>query len=383
MNLLKNFFNYKIECESNLSQRRVHLVKTILFLAIPVFIFFAIFNIISTHQYVVAIFDILAATLSIYAIYTLRLDKDLPKAAKIATINLILFLILFVYSSGSSHFGLIWTMFVPIFSFLVNGRKVGLYFSLIFYLFIYSMAFNAIGIWENGLWQLQDFLRLLFSSVILTYIMYMNEKALEDSDNKLVEIRKREKEHINDLHSLAITDPLTELYNRRYFNEMAPKLISHAKRQKLSFTFFILDLDHFKLYNDNYGHIEGDNALKKISKVLKKHIQRDDDFIFRLGGEEFAGIILSKRTEETESWIKDICKVIEDLKIEHNYSTTSKYLTASIGVACTYDDKYLDIDKLYAFADEALYSAKDSGKNKVKFSSKCMSGEKTLFDFVD
>ncbi|MCF6310237.1 MAG: GGDEF domain-containing protein [Sulfurimonas sp.] len=323
----------------------------------------------------------LAAVFSIYAIYILRLDKDLPKAAKIATITLMLFLILFTYSNGSSNYGLIWTIFLPIFAFLVNGRKMGLLFSLIFYIFIYFMAFNAIGIWEDGSWQMQNFLRLFFSSIILTYIMYMNESLLEDSDSKLIEIRKREKEHIDNLHALTITDPLTELYNRRYFNVMAPKLISLAKRKKHSFTFFILDLDHFKQYNDNYGHIKGDDALREISKVLKNHIQRDDDFIFRLGGEEFAGIILSDNTKETQEWIKNICKIIENLKIEHNYSSASKYITASIGVACTDDDRYLDIDKLYAFADEALYAAKESGKNRVKFSAKYTGGDKTLFDF--
>lgn len=381
MNLLKNFFDCNIECESNLSQRRAQLVKTILFLAIPIFIFFSIFNIIETHQYSIALFYMLAAVFSIYAIYTLRLDKDLPKAAKIATINLMLFFILFTYSNGSSNYGLIWTIFLPIFAFLVNGRKIGLLFSLIFYIFIYFMAFNAIGIWEDGSWQMQNFLRFFFSSIILTYIMYMNEKVLEDSDEKLTQIRKRENEHIIELQTLTITDPLTELYNRRYFNDMAPSLIAIAKRQKYFFTFFILDIDYFKPYNDNYGHIKGDDALRKISKVLKNHIQRDDDFIFRLGGEEFAGIILSDNTQETQSWIKSICKLIEDLQIEHEYSKVSKYITASIGVASTCDEEYLDIDKLYALADEALYAAKDSGKNKMTVSEGCIDSGQAQFDF--
>lgn len=370
MKLLKNFFNTNIRCKDNLSRRRVILVKSVLFLAVPVFIIFSIMNFFYIHQYIVAGMDVFAAIISIYAIYVLQRAKDLPKASIIATLNLMIFFILFIYTNGSSHFGLIWTIFLPIFAILVNGKRAGLYFSVFFYSIIYFMAYRAIGVWNDGEWLIQDFLRLVGSSMLLTYIMYMNEKALESSEEKLIQIRDKEKEYINNLHILSITDPLTELYNRRYFNEMAHKLISLAKRKKHSYTFFILDIDHFKLYNDNYGHIKGDEALKNISKVLKNYVQRDDDFIFRLGGEEFAGIIISDCPQDTHTWIESICDVIEDMKIEHCKSTTSKYITASIGVATISYENDFSIDEIYALADEALYLAKHNGKNRTELSDK-------------
>ncbi len=233
------------------------------------------------------------------------------------------------------------------------------------------MAFNAIGVWENGTWQMEGFLRFFFASILLTFIMYMNEFALESAYEKLLDTRKREEKYIKELHELSITDPLTQLYNRRYFTEMVPKLLSFAKRKKLSLTFFILDIDDFKLYNDSYGHVKGDEALQKISKLLKNHIQRGDDFVFRLGGEEFGGIILSENINETQKWINSICTLIKDLQIEHDLSTTSKYMTVSIGISNTCKSKDINVDKLYALADKALYSAKKDGKNRAVLNSEC------------
>jgi diguanylate cyclase (GGDEF)-like protein len=381
VNTIYNFFNINAEVKDSLSNRRTILIGTILFLTIPIFTFLAAFNIFYTSNYTIAIFDTIALAFILYSIYTLKKSKNINEASIRATTILMIFTILYIHVNGNTQFSLIWTIFLPIFAFLINGKKIGLYFSVLFYIFIYIIAFNAIDIWEDGLWKIEDFFSLCFSSIILIYVMYMNEKVLEDSDEKLTQIRKRENEHIIELQTLTITDPLTKLYNRRYFNDMAPSLIAIAKRQRYFFTFFILDIDYFKPYNDNYGHIKGDDALRKISKVLKNHIQRDDDFIFRLGGEEFAGIILSDNTQETQNWIKSICKLIENLQIEHKYSKTSKYITASIGVASTCDDKYLDIDKLYALADEALYAAKDSGKNKMTVSEGCIDSGQAQFDF--
>lgn len=369
MKILLNFFNLDVGCKDTLAHRRVIIIKSALFLVVPVFIFFGFMNIFFIHQYIIAILDSFAALVSIHAIYILQSEKDLPKAAKIATFNVMLFILLFVYTNGSSHFGLIWTIFLPIFAILVNGKKIGLYISIFFYSILYYMAFTSIGLWDDGRWMIQDFMRLMFSSIILIYIMYMNEKALESSDKKLIETRAREKDYIESLHLLSITDTLTDLYNRRYFNEMAPKLISLSKREKHALIFFILDIDYFKQYNDTYGHIKGDEALQKISKALKDHIQRGDDFIFRLGGEEFAGIVLSEDIEECHIWIKSICKIIEDLKIEHSSSTISPYITVSVGVTTVYPDDGLNIEQIYALADKALYAAKEDGRNHTKFSN--------------
>ena len=371
MDKILKLLSLNIEFNDNLSYRRVILVSSILFMTVFVFIFFGTTNFLVSNNVPVAAMDYTAALFSVFVIYHLKKYKDVVLSAKLATVNLIFFFITFIFINGSAHFALIWTIFLPVFATLTNGKKLGFYFSLAFYCVLFPLAYLNIGIWENGNWLIQDALRLYFASAILLFTMYMNEEALEESDKELSLIRKSEKKHMQELRDKSITDQLTSLYNRRYYNEMMPKLLNLAKRKKLYITFFILDIDYFKNYNDRYGHIEGDETLIKVANTLKSHIQRDDDFVFRLGGEEFAGIILSDDHEKTHEWIMQICKIIEDLKIEHDDSQVSQFLTASIGIATICHEKTYDMDHLYSFADKALYQAKDEGRNRSKLSLQC------------
>ncbi len=353
-----------IEFSDNRSYRRVISVNTILVLTIFTFLFFTVYNILTTRHFIIALLDLTAAVVSLYALYDLQKSKNVNRAAQIATLNLSIFFILFIYTNGSDHFGLIWSIFLPVFAITVNGRHRGLYFSVLFYLLIFYMAYNGIGVWSAGEWTLTDFLRLLFASVILTFVMYINEYALEKSDHKLNKIRKREKTYIQQLQDLAVTDELTTLYNRRHFNELAPKLISLAKRKHLYLTFMVTDVDHFKSYNDHYGHQAGDKALAEVAKIIKHQIQRDDDFVFRLGGDEFAGIALSYNPKRMHEHIDSICKRVEELKIEHAFSSTSDYLTISIGVTTVHPGLEYTVEYLYKSADANLYKAKEMGKNR-------------------
>ena len=371
MHRILKLLTLNIEFNDNLSYRRIILVSSILFVTVFVFLFFGTTNYIVAHNIPIAAMDFAAATISAFAIYHLRKHKNVILSAKLATINLIFFFITFIYINGSTHFALIWTVFLPIFATLTNGKRVGLYFSFAFYAILFPLAYLNIGVWEDGDWLLQDTLRLYFASMILMFTMYMNEEALEESDRELSKIRLLEKHHIKELREKSIKDQLTGLYNRRYYNEMLPKLISLAKRKKHLITFFILDVDFFKNYNDAYGHIKGDETLVNIATTIQQHIQRDDDFVFRLGGEEFAGIIISDDQENTHQWIAKICSVIEKLKIEHRESSVAKHVTVSIGLATICCDKDYDMDKLYSFADQALYIAKNRGRNRSEISIEC------------
>jgi diguanylate cyclase (GGDEF)-like protein/PAS domain S-box-containing protein len=168
------------------------------------------------------------------------------------------------------------------------------------------------------------------------------------------------------LERIAITDGLTGVYNRGYFNNMYKKLISSAKYQKDKFTLSILDLDNFKLYNDTYGHPAGDYVLVKLSRLLQDNINHDSDFIFRLGGEEF-GIILQYYTKkEAQDKIETLRKKIQELNIEHKLNNPP-VMTASFGFAWV-DFSADDVDELelYSLVDKALYIAKESGRNRVQ-----------------
>ncbi|MEK6658190.1 MAG: diguanylate cyclase, partial [Campylobacterota bacterium] len=137
-----------------------------------------------------------------------------------------------------------------------------------------------------------------------------------------------------------------------------------AKRTHSYITFMMLDIDYFKQYNDTYGHLEGDKALKSVSKVLKDALNRPSDFIFRLGGEEF-GILLSETSESDSAMVAgNICDLVRESEIEHKGSKVNKFLTISIGVACCIADEALDEEVLISRADEMLYSAKERGRDR-------------------
>lgn len=166
------------------------------------------------------------------------------------------------------------------------------------------------------------------------------------------------------IEHLSITDELTQLYNRRFFNKKINEEINRAKRENNYFSFLIMDIDYFKQYNDTYGHQMGDLALEKVALVLKKKSSRASDFTFRLGGEEF-GIITTLEKEKIIEFANSIKDEIENLQIEHKASDISEHLTVSIGIVSKEGDSITNSDFLYKEADDCLYEAKKLGRNSI------------------
>jgi len=360
---VKQIFTPVVHLTDNRSYRKIMMTHFVLVAILLSTFFFFFLNLYLQHL-LIAVIDVFGFFIALYALYQLRIRHNLERTARITTSAFIFFFLLFIYIKGNDHFGLIWSIYAPIIAFSLNGKRIGLYFSLFFYTFTFTIAYTNIGIWNNGQWGNLEFLRYFFASIILVYLLYMHERSLEKSDFKLSEIRAKEKEYIDRLQFLSITDPLTGLYNRRYFNELMPKVISIAQRNKLYVTLFILDVDYFKPYNDHYGHIAGDKALIAISNAIKKHIQRDDDFVFRFGGEEFGGVLLSDDIAHSEAHTREITTIIEGLQIEHKFSPVTDVLTASIGIITVDPHVVNTIEALYGLADKELYRAKENGRNR-------------------
>lgn len=172
------------------------------------------------------------------------------------------------------------------------------------------------------------------------------------TDRKLIEI-------------ISITDGLTNIYNRRYFDEIFPKIINSAKRKDELVSFLFMDIDHFKQYNDNYGHQKGDEVLIEVAKCLKNSLHRSSDIAFRLGGEEFAIVYLSETKEKAFEFANIVKNNIENLNIKHEFNSASAYITASIGLICKNANDII-INEIYKQADYLLYEAKRNGRNQVK-----------------
>jgi diguanylate cyclase (GGDEF)-like protein/PAS domain S-box-containing protein len=167
------------------------------------------------------------------------------------------------------------------------------------------------------------------------------------------------------IEEIAITDGLTSLFNRRHFDAIFPQQLAIAKRSKKLLAFVLIDIDHFKQYNDTYGHQEGDVTLKLVATALKKTLNRTNDYTFRLGGEEF-GLLYHIEHEEDGLTIANQAKVnVENLKIEHTGNSASKYVTISSGLYIIDLNDHSTLDDIYKKADDALYSAKQNGRNQV------------------
>ncbi len=172
----------------------------------------------------------------------------------------------------------------------------------------------------------------------------------------------RERELRNRLRILTIHDPLTDIYNRRYFEEKIKEECYRSWRQNYNVHLIMIDIDNFKKYNDTYGHMAGDQVLKKLAEIMMFSIRRFVDLPFRYGGDEFAIIIPQSTTEGA----KQVANRIRNRFLECNFKPCS----LSAGVAKfkrqnPKQDIQVDIDDLIRRADEALYKAKCLGGNQV------------------
>jgi len=347
--------------------RRLILLNILLYLAASMTGFFALFNFFKLDDILVGTFDTVVSSFLLYAIYDVHKHKRLQRAINIFVSILFIFFITFALINENQSYGLIWTIFFPLVAILLLEKNKGLAIVSVFYFILFFFAFEGIGSWQNSHWDLASFARYVAASITLTFIIYFIEYSHELSEDVLEKTRKQEEENIKTLEELSIKDALTKLYNRRHLHKVFSKEFQTAKRHNYYFGFFILDIDYFKQYNDTYGHHEGDNALCKLAEVLKTHMRRSEDFVFRLGGEEFCGICVSDDESKIKAQLKVLLHAIESLNIEHKASSVSKYLTVSMGVKIINSFDEYTFDTLYKEADEGLYKAKHEGRNQIVF----------------
>ena len=188
-----------------------------------------------------------------------------------------------------------------------------------------------------------------------------SKKLLEKYSTNLEEMVEQRTEI---LKWLSITDPLTGLYNRRYFIEQIELEFKRSKRYSRDLSLLMLDIDHFKLVNDNYGHQIGDIVLRKISSVII-NLLRDSDLAFRYGGEEFMIILPETKSEDAINVAERMKQEI--MNTQHNYSSINFTVTASFGIVSIKDmmDKFETIDDIIKKVDDNLYKAKNSGRNTI------------------
>jgi len=201
-------------------------------------------------------------------------------------------------------------------------------------------------------------------SLFMRYILLKQDAKRSLAEEQLKQNNEQIKVLNNSLDQLSKKDSLTNLYNRRYFDEMAQHEWNRGIRTQNPLSCILLDIDHFKNYNDHYGHQAGDKCIRDISDLLKKSFRRSGDIVARYGGEEFIVIMSDSSEEETKVAIIKFQLALKKLKIPHKTSSTDKHVTTSAGVIVQAPSANSSIEKFVRNADKALYQAKETGRNR-------------------
>ncbi|WP_394190060.1 diguanylate cyclase domain-containing protein [Pseudoalteromonas atlantica] len=214
-------------------------------------------------------------------------------------------------------------------------------------------------------WTETDLIRIKLVGEILTSALKNASYKLhiEQMQQQLIKVNK-------ELETQANIDSLTSIANRRRFDQTLKTEILRAARAHQPLSLIICDIDYFKPYNDNYGHQQGDQVLKKVAKALHTLCKREGDLAARYGGEEFAIILPCLDQEQCSQFAQLLQKCISELQIAHHFSTISKNLTLSIGCYTCIPEKTTTEDSMILAADSALYIAKNSGRNTISIFDK-------------
>ncbi len=192
------------------------------------------------------------------------------------------------------------------------------------------------------------------------HLMY--KKRIEELEEEMESLSEEKSNVEIDVN----VDALTNIPNRRMFNEILKEEWFREMRNYDHLSVFMMDIDYFKQYNDKYGHVAGDECLKKVAKIIDESFNRVGDFVARYGGEEFVAVIPSFEYDDAKLMADEVRKRVREAEIPHEDSKISDFLTISIGVASVVPNAKYSPIFLVEEADSALYLAKKSGRNIVK-----------------
>ena len=229
---------------------------------------------------------------------------------------------------------------------LLYGMQTPINFVMFFYAVVFS---NGIGFLLAHLMISKD--RMSFLQARLLEIDQVKSRAMSQ-----------------EFARLSREDPVTGLANRRFFNEVLIQEWELARHSNEPLSIVFIDIDHFKAYNDSYGHLHGDDALVKVAEVFKRYLRRSADLAARYGGEEFILLLPNTPREGASQVAEKMLQAVDQLQIPHRASPSAPHVTASFGVATWYPTKQatLTIDQLIHQADSAVYQAKALGRHRVR-----------------
>jgi len=311
----------------------------------------------SQHQYEMMVLT-LVLTLILVCIFVLSLLIKIKKVVELMLCAVLSILcVYFALTGGNDGFAILWALLFPpsamLLMELIYGISIGIFFEAFFIVLFWTPLNDLVSIYYSKTFMLRFpmlYTAFFVLSFLAKYLITKKEIA--------------EYNYIRTIESLSMIDQLTQIPNRRNFEDRLSQEWYRAIRNKEPISVLFVDVDKFKNYNDTYGHLQGDAALQTVANVFSRALKRSVDCIARWGGEEFA--VLLPNTEGDQAFViaNKIREQIADTQITIVDGQTT-YLTISVGIHSQTPSPDSSVDNFIRCADDALYTAKREGRNRV------------------
>ena len=301
--------------------------------------------------FLLAALQAVCAVISCGLLFSFRRKKKLEQVAIGTVMVLLAFLAIFFFRVEHLNYSFISLSIVPLITFFLLGVfKGAITLIAVFFCITFFMVSN-LNDWQPVPFNWQSIFNILSFFILCSLFVYFYEYARQEA---LAVIQKQN----NQLFEQANKDALTNIYNRRRLNEALGEYSEYHKIHRKQFSVVILDIDKFKKINDTYGHNVGDSVLKEVSELIRANI-RANDILGRWGGEEFM-LVLAETTMEEAALVAENLRALLD---NHHFNSVGS-VSASFGIASC--DQQDNMEHLVNQADQALYTAKERGRNRVE-----------------
>jgi len=309
------------------------------------------------HQYEMMIATTVL-TLALVCIFIISLVIKLERMVDLSLCAALSMLcVYFTLTGGNDGFAILWTLLLPpstmLFMELMTVASIGVFFEVFFIILFWTPLNSFVGMYYSQTFMLRFpmlYTAFFMLSFLAKYLMTKHEIA--------------EHNYIETIESLSLIDQLTNIPNRRSFEERLRQEWNRAIRHQEPLSILFVDVDKFKNYNDTYGHLQGDKALQMVASEFAKALKRSIDFVARWGGEEFAVLLSDTEGEHAFTIAERIRIKIAETEVPLDDGETT-YLTISIGINSQTPTLNCLVDDFIRCADDALYSAKSEGRNRA------------------
>ena len=318
-------------------------------------LYFTVYNI-TAGEYDLAMLEAAGLALAVFFLLVLVLRKRFYPSLAVVYLLVCMAWTYSTYMIKLHDYILIFSIFISLSSFYLLGSRAGAVYTLLYaigLLMVIQLSRSA------HVFVFKEYLNFFGGYLIINLMVLFYQRNYETASNHLVKLN-------NDLKVLSVKDPLTNLYNRRYFYEMFDREDRRTRRLQCFMGLAILDLDHFKLYNDQYGHPAGDELLQRFAGILQKSFSRSTDYVFRLGGEEFGIILSDSDSRSIVSSLDRFKQVLHKAAFLHEQNNPSNRVTFSGGLVLAKPEERISTEEMYKKADNLLYLAKEAGRDTVK-----------------